>query len=277
MMTDLKQLVHHPDYPRAGKYDADWILDHQMGPNALWLMEWLTRDLDLQPGMRVLDLGCGKALTSVFLAREFGVQVWAVDLWMGPDGNWRRACEMGVGDRVVPMKGEAHALPFAGGFFDAALSVDAYQYFGTDSLYLDYLARLVRPGGKLGAAVVGLTRPIPAGPPAHLTEPQANGTPFWEPSCRSFETADSWRSRWQGSAMVDEVEVATMADGWRRWADFEQALDNSGKGRFPSVEEALRRDAGETIGFVKVTARRNDTGTMDFYDPSLGVRVGADA
>jgi cyclopropane fatty-acyl-phospholipid synthase-like methyltransferase len=43
----------------------------------LWLTEWLAEALDLRPGMRVLDLGCGRAMSSVFLRREFGVQVWA--------------------------------------------------------------------------------------------------------------------------------------------------------------------------------------------------------
>jgi len=36
--------------------------------------------LTLRPGMRVLDLGCGTALTSIFLAREYDVEVWATDL-----------------------------------------------------------------------------------------------------------------------------------------------------------------------------------------------------
>jgi cyclopropane fatty-acyl-phospholipid synthase-like methyltransferase len=36
--------------------------------------------MNLQPGMRVLDLGCGRALSSIFLHREFGLQVWAADL-----------------------------------------------------------------------------------------------------------------------------------------------------------------------------------------------------
>ncbi len=67
-----------------------------MGPNALWLLEWLCERLPLTPGMRVLDLGCGKAMTSVFLARELGVTVHDVDLWMDPDHNWRRAVEAGV-------------------------------------------------------------------------------------------------------------------------------------------------------------------------------------
>jgi len=46
--------------------------------------------------------------------------------------------------------------PFAQGFFDAVISVDAYQYFGTDALYLDYLSRFVRPSGLLGVVIRGL-------------------------------------------------------------------------------------------------------------------------
>ena len=154
-----------PEFPRSAKYDPDWMMDNQMGPNALWLMEWLCEALSLAPGMRVLDLGCGKAMTSIFLAREFGVQVYAADLWMSPDHNWRRAVEASVADLVCPIKAEAHALPFAQGFFDAVVSVDAYQYFGTDELYIDYLSRFVRPNGSLGVVVVGLMQEMGSQPP----------------------------------------------------------------------------------------------------------------
>jgi len=41
-------------------YDPERLLSHDMGPNPLWLLEDLSRDLDFQPGMRVLDLGSGK-------------------------------------------------------------------------------------------------------------------------------------------------------------------------------------------------------------------------
>ena len=58
-----------------------------MGPNGLWLTDALTQLLPLEPGMRVLDLGCGAAISSIFLARELGVQVWAADLWIEPDAE----------------------------------------------------------------------------------------------------------------------------------------------------------------------------------------------
>ena len=107
-----------------------------MGPNALWLTESLAERMSLTAGMRVLDMGCGKGLSSVFLAKEYGLQVWATDLWIDAGENYRRFCEAGVEDSVFPIHAEAHALPFADGFFDAMVSVDAYHYFGTDDLYM---------------------------------------------------------------------------------------------------------------------------------------------
>lgn len=64
-------------FPRSAKYDPEWVLANEMGPNARWLTEWLCEALSIEPGMRVLDTGCGRAMSSIFLAREFGLQMWA--------------------------------------------------------------------------------------------------------------------------------------------------------------------------------------------------------
>ncbi|HUP74181.1 MAG TPA: hypothetical protein VM282_14160 [Acidimicrobiales bacterium] len=68
--------LHHDRYQRANTYDPQWVFDNQMGPNALWLLESLTEVLPIGAGARVLDLGCGRAMTSIFLAKEFGARVW---------------------------------------------------------------------------------------------------------------------------------------------------------------------------------------------------------
>jgi cyclopropane fatty-acyl-phospholipid synthase-like methyltransferase len=240
------------EFPRSNSYGPAWVLDNQMGPNALWLAEWLCSKLPLEPESRVLDLGCGKAMASVFLAREYRARVWAADLWMDPGHNWRRAVEAGCADRVCPLRAEAHALPFAEGFFDAVISLDAYQYFGTDELYLEYLGRFVRPGGLLGVVVPGLTQPLGDEVPAHLTQPQSNGTVFWEDACRSFKTASFWRELWGRDHTVTDVAVDTLPDGWRHWRDFERILELAGKSVFPSYAEALDRDQGRYLGFHRL-------------------------
>ena len=248
-----------------------------MGPNALWLVKWLCEVLPLKPGMLVLDLGCGKAMTSIFLAREFGVRVWAADLWMSPDNNWRRVVAAGTADLVCPVKAEAHALPFAQGFFDAVISVDAYQYFGTDVLYLDYHSHFIRPAGILGVVVPGLMQPIGSVPPQHLVQPQANGKVFWESDCRCFKTAEFWQELWQDCPKVTQTAVEVQPNGWRHWRDFERALEATGKNLFPSDAEALEEDHGRFIGLLRLTARRTEVTGENLYDPGLGVLVGVDS
>jgi cyclopropane fatty-acyl-phospholipid synthase-like methyltransferase len=104
----------------------------QWRANSLWLAEWLAAALDLRPGMRVLDLGCGLAASSVFLRREFAVQVWAADLWYSVDDNFQRVRDAGVDDGVFPVHVDARALPFAAEFFDAVLCIDSFPYFATE-------------------------------------------------------------------------------------------------------------------------------------------------
>jgi cyclopropane fatty-acyl-phospholipid synthase-like methyltransferase len=119
-------LLASPDFPRTSQYNPDWILSSVSGgANSLWLTEWLTSKLDLQSGMRVLDLGCGRAGSSIFLRREFGVQVWAADLWFSVEENLQRVRDAGVADGVFPIHADARSLPFGCEFFDAIVSIDS--------------------------------------------------------------------------------------------------------------------------------------------------------
>src|SRR5687767_7943537 len=120
-------------FPKSSAYNPDWIAASVSGgANSMLLTEWLTNELDLQPGMKVLDLGCGRAVSSIFLAREFGVTVWATDLWFNPTENQQRINDAGLGERVYATYAEARALPFADEFFDAIVAIDSFLYFGTD-------------------------------------------------------------------------------------------------------------------------------------------------
>lgn len=274
-MSEAHHVLYRPQFPRSNAYSPDWVMDHQMGPNALWLVEWLCEALDLKPEMRILDLGCGTAITSIFLAREFGVQVWASDLWVGPDENWKRISEAGMSDKVFPLKGEAHALPFACEFFDVVVSVDAYHYFGTDELYMGYLSRFLRPRGRIGIVVPGLMQPLQSGVPEHLTRKQSNGAAFWEDECICFLTVEGWRGLWERSNRVDVTVADKMPDGWRHWRDFEIELERAKKNRFPSVAEALDADQGRYLGFVRlVGTRKKGSVSMNLYDPALMASMG---
>ena len=80
-MTSVELLLSKR-FPRSSRYNPDWITASVSGgANALWMTEWLAEAFDLKPGERALDLGCGRAASSIFLSQEFGVQGWVTDLW----------------------------------------------------------------------------------------------------------------------------------------------------------------------------------------------------
>ena len=235
-------------FPRSQKYDLQWMVENQMGPNAVWLAEALTQALELKPGMRVLDMGCGKAVSSIFLAKEFGVQVWATDLWIEAGENWQRIQKAGLEGQVYPIHAEAHNLPFADGFFDAAVSLDAYHYFGTDDLYLgNYYRKLIKPGGRFGMVVPGLVHELDDGVPAHLK-------PNWEWDWCSFHSPQWWRRHWQKTPGVTVEQADLLPDGWQHWLFWEEYCKEHG-GRYSDEEAAmLRLDAGRTLGFTRISA-----------------------
>jgi len=255
MTGDLEARLRRPRFPRSSSYDAQWMIDNWMGPNALWLVEWLCQALDLRPGDRVLDLGCGRALTSVFLAKEFGVDVVAADLWIAPTDNAARIRAAGCEQHVVPLRVEAHDLPFAEGWFDAVVCVDAYHYFGTDQLYLADLSRFVTPGGRIGIAVPALTAELGNEVPEHLRA-------HWEPDFWTFHSPQWWQALWSRSGTVDVETADLLDDGWRDWLLWcEACLEVTARDdvrRFAQREaRMLRDDAGRTLGFARVVARRH--------------------
>jgi SAM-dependent methyltransferase len=234
-------------FPRASAYHPEWVLAGVGGAaNALWMTEWLTEALDLRPGMRVLDLGCGRAMSSIFLRREFGVQVWATDLWFNPSENLQRIRDAGVADGVFPIHADARSLPYAVDFFDAIVSIDSYFYYGTDDLYLHYLARLVKPGGPVGIAGVGLMHELEGPVPEHLREWWAQDQPW------CLHSAAWWQRHWGRTGILDVTVADTLPDGWRFWVDWLRlvAPDNATEIR------ALEADAGGLLGYVRVVGRR---------------------
>jgi len=235
-------------FPRSSQYHPEWIrASVSGGANALWLTEWLASALDLRPGMRVLDVGCGRAASSIFLRREFGVQVWAADLWFDASENLRRIRDAGVEDGVFPLHADARALPFAAEFFDAIVCIDCYPYFGTDDLYLGNLARFARPGAQLAIAGAGLMREIDGPVPEHLRE-------WWTPDVWCLHSADWWRHHWERTGIVDVAQADTMPDGWRRWLDWQRMVSPGN-----DVEiRAMEADAGRYLGYVRVVARRRE-------------------
>jgi SAM-dependent methyltransferase len=241
-------------FPRASRYHPDWVIKNSMGSNVLWLAEWLTAVMDLKPGMRVLDLGCGRAASSVFLAREFGVQVWATDLWISASENLLRIADAGLQDLVFPIHADARALPYAGNYFDAIVSLDSYSYYGTDDLYLNYLANFVKDEGQIGIAGAGLTREFVGGVPDHLNA-------FWTQDFWCLHPATWWGTLWERTGIVDMEVAEAMPDGWKVWLDWQRTAHPANLAEISAIEA----DAGQNLGYIRMVARRRADAKLETY------------
>lgn len=235
------ELLRVEECPRAALWDPVWVWSHQMGPTNLWLAELLAECMSLKPGMRVLDMGCGAAATSLFLAMEYGVEVVAADLWIDPADNLARIREAELERRVLPLSVEAEALPFAEGWFDASICVDAYHYFGMGEDYLKRYAAVVRPGGQIGVVVPG----------------DRDDTGTWE----SFRSPSWWRSLWERSGVVDDVvaeEIPGGRDLWLRFLEASAAWTGSGDVRVEPDAALLFSENGGSLGFTRLVATRRN-------------------
>jgi SAM-dependent methyltransferase len=144
-------------------------------------------------------------------------------------------------------------LPFAEGYFDAILSFDAYHYFGTDDLYVGYVSKFVRPGGRLCIVAPGLTRELPEGPPEPLR-------PYWEWEFCGFHSPSWWHRHWSKTGLVEGERADSLAGGWQLWAEWSECCAQAGvgvdKGAVAAREaEMLRLDGGQTFAFARVVAR----------------------
>jgi len=210
--------------------------------------------MTLQPGMRVLDMGCGKAASSVLLAREFGVQVYAVDLWTPASENFERLQKFGFADQIIPLHCDLRSLPFPSNFFDAIVAVDSYYYVGTDALYLNYIANFLKPGGQLGIAGAGLMQPLSTGVPDHLKN-------WWTQDLWAIKSAEQMRQLWEPTGIVS-IEVAdTMEDGWKTWLAWQEQIAPNNHVELAS----LHADMGRYLGYVRVIGTRRTEATLESY------------
>jgi SAM-dependent methyltransferase len=174
------------------------------------------------------------------------VTVFANDLWISATDNLLRFEEAGVADRVFPIHAEAHALPYANGFFDVAISIDSYHYYGTDELYFtDVFAKLVKPGGQFGIVAPGLIREFEMGYPPALKE-------HWDDGFFTFHSSNWWRRLWEKTDIVEIIacyDIENPKEIWYPWANW--LVDNQ---KYSGDKNLLDADTQNEMTFIAMAA-----------------------
>jgi ubiquinone/menaquinone biosynthesis C-methylase UbiE len=143
--------------PSACPYSQSIVLEF---PRPFFTRDRLRQLLDPRPGERVLEVGPGRGYYALDVASRLfpGGTLDVFDLQQGMlDVTMRRAGERSL-TNIVPTQGDAQALPYADGTFDAAYLVATLGEVPDQEAAVRELRRVLRPGGRL---VVGEGLPDP--------------------------------------------------------------------------------------------------------------------
>ena len=122
----------------------------------------LAERVEIQPGERVLDAGCGVGGSSLWLAQERSVDVVGITLAAGQVAMARSyAAQRGLADRVHFDQADFTATPFPDGSFDVVWAVESLCHAPRKAAFYQEAARLLRPGGRVVVAdFVRADRPL---------------------------------------------------------------------------------------------------------------------
>lgn len=235
--------MEHTDIATAF-FERSFVLQQLMGPNCLRLAEEILQKAEIGDARRILDLGCGTGLTSMYLASRSSAQIVAYDLWIDATDNFARFRQYDFDARIIPVHGQADAMPFARGYFDAMLSVDAYFYFGAKEGFLENaLTPFVRSGGLLAIVVPGLKEDFSQDVPEELR-------PYWQDEM-NFYTAQWWADLFDRSSAVALEHCFSLSChdvAWRDWLACEHPYAIRDR-------DMMRAEAGKYFDTIGIVAR----------------------
>jgi cyclopropane-fatty-acyl-phospholipid synthase len=237
--------------------------------------ELVCTKLALQPGERVLDVGCGWGSFAVHAAERHGVRVTGITLSEPQAALARRRAEAaGVADRVEIRVMDYREL--ADERYDAIASIGMVEHVGANKIdeYAATLARLLEPGGRLlnhGISRLRTGEPeagpfseryvFPDAAPLHLSRVQAalEKTGFETRHVEGFRmdyarTLREWQRRLE--ANWDEALRLAGPERMRVWAVYLRAARRGFEIGFTSVYQVLAERAQQP------SARRKDVTTI---------------
>ncbi len=214
--------------------------------------------LALEPGQRVLDIGCGWGSFAIHAALNRGVEVTGITL-SEPQAELarRRAAEAGVADRVDIRVADYRDLD--GEPFDAVASIGMVEHVGSVQIdaYAKQVARLVRPGGR--ALNHGIAR-VRHGDP----EAGAFSERYVFPDAAPLHLSRIVTAMERAELVTDHVEgfAADYAETLSHWA---RRLDER-------IEDAVRIGGAERVRVWRVYLRAARNGFVSGFTSVYQVR-----
>ena len=208
-----------PDaYPEVASYSWEEIYGHgdNMAPGGLYLAARMTRSMNLREGDVVLDMGCGRGDSSIFLAKHFGVTSVCFDLCISSTFISRKVSREGYRHAVFPLDLDAtQDLPFPDDYFDALFCMQALHSFDANTDVLRRLIRHLKPGGRFVAGGTCFNEEAQNG---ELPEIYRH-TDGWDAEYEKYHSPHWWKDAFEATRLVDVLTCSELPDGLVMWED----------------------------------------------------------
>ena len=132
-------------------YWVDDTIDYSVEDAQRDKLDLICRKLDLGPGRRLLDVGCGWSALAVHAAKHYGASVTGVTLSAEQLSYGRTRVRAEGLEHLVELRLEDYRDVSAREPFDAVTAIEMGEHVGKDNypLFLSRLHELVRPGGRV--------------------------------------------------------------------------------------------------------------------------------
>jgi len=219
------------------------------GPNGIRQSEELASHFTITKDMRILDLGCGMGLSSLYLVQEYGAEVFATDLFADPTENYERFQSLGIADKIVPMIIDAtQPLPFVKHYFDVIFSVGSYNIFGDNEEMLPELIPYVKKGGYIAVSIPGLKYEFGDNVPPEMQ-------PFWDVPdvARCVRGIEWWKDLWSKAEGIKIVNISEMACHDIAWKEYLASIDPSGEDKW--TLDMMAAEDGKYFNTIQMIAK----------------------
>ncbi|MCL2356677.1 MAG: methyltransferase domain-containing protein [Defluviitaleaceae bacterium] len=231
----------------ADEKNLEFLNATMWGPNGIRQAEELASHFTITKDMKILDLGCGMGLSAVYLAQEYGAEVFATDLFADPTVNHEKFQSLGVADKIIPMILDAtQPMPFAERYFDVIFSVGAYNVFGDNEEMLPKLVPYVKKGGFIAVAFPGLKYEFGNNVPKEMQ-------PFWtDPEvARSVRGIEWWKELFGKAGEI--INLSEMACHDIAWDEYIASIDPNGDDNRTLDMKAV--EAGKYFNTIQLVMR----------------------
>jgi len=128
----------------------DQLMGDTLRPGGLELTARIAEVAGISQNHAILDLGCGKGATTVFLAREYNTHVVGIDLSAKIISSCRsKANAVKLAERVSFLIANGENLPFRDSSFDIVISECTFSLLHNKEFAARDIRRILKLGGKL--------------------------------------------------------------------------------------------------------------------------------